>query len=143
MEINSEFITLFSVFVNVILVGIVIFQYRLSLRQYETVNRPWLVLSQNGKTPQDLLRWQLENIGNLPAKEITITSKPEFEYKEKIIPEIKEEPIKIGIIMPKQKYNFSLAYAALQTLDECPVPWTVCTCVKQSCSVIIGDKILS
>ena len=79
MELSPEIITISSLIVSSVLVGIVIFQYRLSLQQYETVNRPWLILRQEGIIYDCSICWVLENIGNLPAKEITITSKPEFE----------------------------------------------------------------
>ena len=82
MELNPEIVTIFSLIANGILVGIVVFQYRLSLQQYETVNRPWLVLHKEGTIYDNHVRWYLENIGNLSAKEITITSKPEFEKYE-------------------------------------------------------------
>ena len=70
-----------------------------------------MVLRKEGRI-YDNVGWYLENIGNLPAEEITITSKPKFYDKDNNlkIPEIKNEPIKIGIIMPKQKYDFAFDY---------------------------------
>ena len=44
MELSTEVITIGSLVANAVLVGIVILQYVLSVQQYETINRPWLVL---------------------------------------------------------------------------------------------------
>jgi len=117
MELSSEIVTIFSLIVSSVLVGVVVLQYRLSSKQYETVNRPWLVLRKEGTIYDNHVRWYLENIGNLPAKEIIITSKPEFEKNgNTTIPETTEEPIKIGIIMPKQKYDFAFNYFSVDDI---------------------------
>ncbi|MCH7647132.1 MAG: hypothetical protein IIA83_00790 [Thaumarchaeota archaeon] len=117
MGISPEIITIASLIVSAVLVGIVVFQYRSGIQQYETVNRPWLVLSKKGIIYDNHVCWHLENIGKLPAKDIFITSKPEFftTLEKSIIPDIKNEPIKIGIIMPKQKHDFAFNYLETDT----------------------------
>ena len=106
MEHSAEIIAVASVAVNVILVYVVTHQYRRSSQQYEKMNRPWLVLTR-GKDIGDFIGWYLENIGNLPAEEITIATKSDLDSKKS---DIEKELINIGIVMPKQSYSFILDY---------------------------------
>jgi hypothetical protein len=123
MELNSEIITIFSLIVSSILVGVVIFQYRLSLKQYETINRPWLIFE---KTEQHIdfhyVIWSLKNIGNIPAEKIKIVSKKIMEKKnhDDIVKE-SLEPIMTDIIMPKQKFTFVLNDITVEDLEQCDV----------------------
>ena len=121
MELSQDAVTIFSLVLNAILVGVVIVTYRQSIKQYETVNRPWLVFNDPRKTGFDnYFDLYLENIGNLPAEKISIITKPTFYYKKaEKNPSIEGEPIKIGIIMPKQKHHFTLNYFTVDDIIDC------------------------
>ena len=90
---------------------------RFSQRQYETLHRPWLVLDKAGRIV-DSVGFSLENVGNLPAEKITVSCKPVFDDKE-IHPKSKNESTKIGIIVPKQKYQFSFDSLFIDDLIGC------------------------
>lgn len=120
MELNSDIITIFSLIVSGVLVGIVIFQYRLSLKQYETINRPWLIFEKtNQHIDSHFIMWSLENIGNIPAEKIKITSKTilNLNGEEKIIEDSKS--VMTDIIMPKQKFTFVMNDVVLEDLAQC------------------------
>ena len=108
MELSPEIVTIFSLIVSGVLVGIVIFQYRLLLKQYETVNRPWLIFEKtNQSINEDYVIWSIENIGNIPAKEIKIGSKCVMKNSiEEVIHSKVPGLIGTSVIMPKQKFTF-------------------------------------
>jgi hypothetical protein len=120
VEITTELLAIFSFVLNAILISFIIKQYKFLQKQYETVNRPWLVL-EHGERIVDNVGLSLENIGNLPAEKITISCKPTFYHGvEKSVPSDSEkEIVSIGIIVPKQKYNFTFNFLAIDDIATC------------------------
>lgn len=118
---NQEIISAVSIIVNIILVSIIILQYKSSQKQYELVNRPWLIFEQTDKDiDEHFPLWSLENIGNIPAEKIEITSKYFMKLdKHDDIHNKKSGVLRTDIIMPKQKYLFVLNDITFTDLNQC------------------------
>lgn len=118
---TTEIIAAVAVVANIILLSIVILQRSDSIKQYKTINRPWLILGEgSGMLGDNYYNFHIENIGHLPAKDIRISSiarcyrsdnEEEYEIKEP-----KNIPI-IGIVMPKQKHTFVIDYLRVDDMD--------------------------
>ena len=91
---------------------------RFSQKQYETLHRPWLVLEKSG-TMVDNVALSLENVGNLPAEKITVSCKPVFDGEKKIPSDSENEITRIGIIVPKQKYQFTFDFLSIDKIVGC------------------------
>ena len=104
MEITTEHLAIISIIVNVILVVFIIKQYKSSQ------SRPWLILDEGEKIVFDnSIDLYLENIGELPAQSIAIHYQHiEYDEGKRIVKEFEKEFVTIGIIVPKQKYHFTL-----------------------------------
>jgi len=110
MEITTEHLAVISIIVNAILVTVIIKQYKFSQNQFHSKSRPWLVLGQGDKLVFDnSLDLYLENIGELPAQNISIRFQHiRYEDGKKIPQELEKDVVTIGIIVPKQKHHFTL-----------------------------------
>ncbi len=95
-------------------------QYRSSQKQYELVNRPWLVFKKtNMHIDSHFIIWSIENIGNIPAKDIEITSNYVLMKNDHVdIHEKGKGKIKTDIIMPKQKFTFTLNSITFEDLEQ-------------------------
>ncbi len=104
--INTDWLAAVALFANIILVGIVIFQYRNTIKHHKSINRPWLVFGGGDEVIGEMfLHYHIENIGNLPAEKIEIETEVFYhDTVEKFEKVSSIKPIKCGIIMPKQKY---------------------------------------
>ena len=91
---------------------------RLSRIQHETLHRPWLVLDKAGRIV-DNVSLSLENIGNLPAEKIIVSCKYVFTKQDQKKISSDSENIKIGIIVPKQKYYFTFNFLEIDEIQTC------------------------
>lgn len=117
-----ELLALFSFFLSAVLVAVIIKQHSFSQKQYETVNRPWLVLGEGKEIVYDNnIDLFLENIGNLPAEQITISYKAVFYNKDKknTLINSDKELVSIGIIVPKQKHHFTWNFLTVDEIMGC------------------------
>ena len=104
--INTDWLAAVALFANIVLVGVVIFQYRNTIKHHKSINRPWLVFGGGDEVVGELLlNFHVENIGNLPAEKIEIETEVFYHDSiDKFTKKSPAKPIKCGIIMPKQKY---------------------------------------
>jgi len=118
LELSPDTIAFVSVIANIVLVGIVIFQYRDSIKHYKSINRPWLVFGGGDTVIGEIyFHFHLENIGNLPAEKIEIKTECLFHFgKDDVKKEVSNESTKVGIIMPKQKYPFIINDLAIDDI---------------------------
>lgn len=110
MEITTEHLAIIGIIVNAILVTVIIKQYKFSQTQFQSKSRPWLILGEGEKLVFDnSLDLYLENIGELPAQDISIRYQHvEFKEGKLISKEFEKDLVTIGIIVPKQKHHFTL-----------------------------------
>lgn len=110
VEITTEHLTIIAIVVNVILVVFIIKHYKSSQKQFQSKSRPWLILDEGGKIVFDnSIDLYLENIGELPAQSIAIHYQHiEYDEGKRIVKDFEKEFVTTGIIVPKQKYHFTL-----------------------------------